>query len=150
MDANSIIHPYAKIHAWAGEVRIGKGCIISERVILGTEAEGGDLKDENDIRSGGGSRNEDSDIDLGCNVVLESGVVVKEGCRIGDMSIVDVEGRLGTGCVVGRVSADSNDVLYFSFGWFGNGIQAFKHQVLRLAMRVMKPSFYYIAPVIIA
>ena len=106
---------------------------------MGTSAEEGDLKDERDIKSEEGSRDDNGDIDLGCNVVLESGVVVKEGCRIGEMSIVDVEGRLGIASVVGRVSPDSNNVLYLSLDSFRYSIVTFKHQVLYRLMILMKP-----------
>lgn len=120
-------------------MRIGKGCIISERVVLGTGAEEGDLKDERNMKSGGSSRNDDSDIDLGSNVVLESGVNVKEGCRIGEMSIVDVEGTLGTGSAVGRVSSDSKKVLHLSLHLFEHRLVTIKYQVSRLVIRMIQP-----------
>ena len=145
IDAHSIIHPYAKIHAQAGEVRIGKGSIVAERVVLGGRGGGGgDGKgDANGGESGqrGGARgdarrndngtddndgdddgngNDDGDEDkprtaLGSNVVLESGAVVEEGCRIGDMSVVDVEGKVGAGSVVGQVSDDDASPCCYHF-----------------------------------
>ena len=120
-------------------MRIGKGCIVAERVVLGGK---GDVNGgENGQRSGGGARgdarrndngtdgndnngngngNDDGDEDktrtaLGSNVVLESGAVVEEGCRIGDMSVVDVEGKVGAGSVIGRVSDDDASPCCYHF-----------------------------------
>ena len=110
IDANCIIHPYAKVQAWAGEVRIGEGCIVSERVLLGAGAGAGAGADESKSKEDeGGTERDDrrsggKDVVLGRNVVLESGAVIDEGCQIGEMSVVDIGVKIGAGSVVGRVS----------------------------------------------
>lgn len=66
---------------------VGEGCIISERTSVGVLEPGEDSK---------------KGVVLGKGVVLETGAVV-EGV-LGEGTVVDVGGKVGAGCVVGKVN----------------------------------------------
>ena len=86
--ANTVIHPFAKIDSTFGEVSIGEGCIVSERVVIGVASAG-----------------TETGVVVGDFVSIETGAVV-ETERLGRGSVVCVMGVLGRGCRIGEVSFD--------------------------------------------
>lgn len=83
IDANTILHPHAKIKAEHGNVSIGKGCIIGEKSIIGTSSSQG------------------GDVFISDGVSVEPGAVV-EGKKVGEYSTIGPQARIGAGAVVGR------------------------------------------------
>lgn len=83
LDENVILHPYAKVKADYGSVRIGKNSTVSETAIVGLEE---------------GSEGE---VALDANVIIETGAVV-QAKSVGEGSVVGAQSRVGAGAVVGR------------------------------------------------
>ena len=88
---NVIVHPHARIKAEGGNVVLGKGCIVSERAVVGL-SEASDAGKED---AGG------TEVVLGEGVSIESGTVV-EARKIGEWSTVEINAKIGRGAVVGR------------------------------------------------
>lgn len=83
LEENVILHPYARIRAEHGSVRIGKNSTVSETAVVGLE-EGGE-----------------GAVVVGTNVSIETGAVV-QAKNVGDGSIVETSSKLGVGAVLGR------------------------------------------------
>lgn len=85
---NTVVHPYAKLSTANAPVVIGAHCIIAERASVGLGS-----------RSGEG---------LDFVVTVEDGVSIETGAsvagkRVGESSVVEVNGEVGAGAVVGKV-----------------------------------------------
>ncbi|KAJ9618718.1 hypothetical protein H2203_008922 [Taxawa tesnikishii (nom. ined.)] len=84
---NTVVHPYAKLSTANAPVVIGAHCIIAERASVGLGS-----------RSGEG---------LDFVVTVEDGVSIETGAsvagkRVGESSVVEVNGEVGAGAVVGK------------------------------------------------
>lgn len=85
---NTVLHPYARIRAEGGPVRIGKDVTISETAVVGLPLDNSD----GEVRE----------------VVLEEGASIETGAEVmakcvGAHSIVEVKARVGKGAVIGKV-----------------------------------------------
>jgi dynactin-6 len=88
LGSNTIVHPRTKISSTFAPVKVGSGCIISERSSIGVQSE--PAEDERD------------------GVVIDNGVVVEvgavvEGKRIGEGCVIEVNAKIGKGVVLGKV-----------------------------------------------
>lgn len=84
--ANTVIHPFAKLDSSFGEVKIGEGCIVAERAVVGLASEG----------------SEGNGVTIGDSVSIETSAVV-EAESVGKGSVVCVMAVLGRGCKIGEV-----------------------------------------------
>jgi dynactin-6 len=82
---NVIIHPHAKLKAEQGSIFIGKGCIVSEKAIIGF----------------GEAGSEEADLVIGEGVSIESGAVV-EARKVGDHCTLGINCKVEKGAVLGR------------------------------------------------
>lgn len=121
--ANSILHPRARITSTHGPVTIGKGCIISEKVVLGWQQDGTVTAGSEVVRGSGdfvvGAAGEDGGERGFGGVVLGDDVVLEPACSVqgsvGRGSCVEVGARVGRGARVGevRVFVSHSSFLFF-------------------------------------
>lgn len=88
LGSNTVVHPRTKLSSAFAPIKIGNGCIISERASIGLQSEPAE-----DEREG---------------VVIDNGVIVEVGAvveakRIGEGSVIEVNARIGKGAVIGKV-----------------------------------------------
>lgn len=88
LGANTVVHPRTKLTSTYAPVKIGSGCIISERSSIGLQSEPAP-----DARDG---------------VVIENGVIVEVGAvveakRVGEGCVIEVNAKIGRAAVLGKV-----------------------------------------------
>lgn len=94
--ANTVIHPFAKLDSTFGEIKIGEGCIVAERAVVGLASEG--------------SEGEGTGVTIGDSVSIETSAVI-EAERVGRGNVVCVMAVLGRRCKIGEVSSLSIFIL---------------------------------------
>lgn len=88
LGSNTVVHPRTKLSSAFAPIKIGSGCIISERSSVGLQSEPAE-----DGREG---------------VVIDNGVIVEVGAvveakRVGEGCVIEVNAKIGKGAVVGKV-----------------------------------------------
>ncbi|KAF2724813.1 trimeric LpxA-like protein [Polychaeton citri CBS 116435] len=84
---NTILHPYVKIRAEGGPVKIGRDVTISETAVVGLPAD----------RTTG----EEDEVEIEEGASIESGAEVMARC-IGAHSIIEVKASIGKGAMIGK------------------------------------------------
>ncbi|KAF2200313.1 trimeric LpxA-like protein, partial [Delitschia confertaspora ATCC 74209] len=87
---NVVLHPHAKVSSVWAPVVLGDGVVLYERAFVGVVTGGNGSGDER--REGAW---------LGRNVVVETGAIV-EAREVGEGTVVEAGGRVGSGVVVGK------------------------------------------------
>ncbi|KAL4776530.1 hypothetical protein BDW60DRAFT_85745 [Aspergillus nidulans var. acristatus] len=95
----TIIHPRVRICATEGPIRIGDGCIISEKSVIGTYPPPAAPADS--ISSGSGGSGEEKSIVISNNVIVGLQAVVHPGARVHSFAVVDNQAVIGRGVDVG-------------------------------------------------
>ncbi|KAL5337899.1 trimeric LpxA-like protein [Aspergillus crustosus] len=93
LERGAVIHPRTRIYAFEGPVRIGEGCIISEKCSIGTppiskpkpSSAGGDGDDTSDR----GEKKEPLPILISPNVTIGPGVTVHPGVYIHSAAVIE-------------------------------------------------------------
>jgi dynactin-6 len=88
LGSNTVVHPRTKLTSAFAPIKIGSGCIISERSTVGLQSE-----PTADEREG---------VVIDNGVIVEVGAVV-EAMSIGEGSVIEVNAKIGKGAVVGKV-----------------------------------------------
>lgn len=88
VDANTVLHPYAKLDSTFTPIRIGSNCIVAERTSVGATQ----------------SPTQTFVVEIEDGVSIEAGAIV-EAKHIGRNSIVEVNAIIGQGSLVGQVRA---------------------------------------------
>jgi dynactin-6 len=92
IQAETVIHPRARIDSTQGSVLIGRRCVIQERAQLGAQP-----GDRSSLSSTGG-------ITLGDYVIVEAGATVEPGgTEISEGTFIQVGSTIGRGAKVGKV-----------------------------------------------
>jgi dynactin 6 len=90
IQAETVVHPGAKLESTIGSIFIGRRCIIHERAYLGARPEG------DAVKPGG--------VSLGEYVIIEADVTIESGnTEIGDGSLIQMGSKVGTGAQIGKV-----------------------------------------------
>ncbi|KAL4821915.1 trimeric LpxA-like protein [Aspergillus spinulosporus] len=95
----TVIHPRVRICATEGPVRIGDGCIISEKSVIGTYPPPAAAADSTSSDSGGSG--EEKSIVISNNVIIGLQAVVHPGARVHSFAVVDSQAVIGRGVDVG-------------------------------------------------
>ncbi|KAL4742472.1 trimeric LpxA-like protein [Aspergillus similis] len=95
----TIIHPRVRICATEGPIRIGDGCIISEKSVIGTYPPPAVPADS--TSSGSGSIGEERSIVISNNVIIGLQAVVHPGARVHSFAVVDNQAVIGRSVDIG-------------------------------------------------
>ncbi|KAL6233152.1 hypothetical protein BDW75DRAFT_215804 [Aspergillus navahoensis] len=95
----TVIHPRVRICATEGPIRIGDGCIISEKSVIGTYPPPATPADSASI--GGGGSGEERSIVISNNVIIGLQAIVHPGARIHSFAVVDNQAVIGRSVDVG-------------------------------------------------
>ncbi|KAL3428738.1 trimeric LpxA-like protein [Aspergillus tetrazonus] len=95
----TVIHPRVRICATEGPIRIGDGCIISEKSVIGTYPPPAAPADS--TSSGSGGNGEEKSIVISNNVIIGLQAVVHPGARVHSFAVVDNQAVIGRGVDVG-------------------------------------------------
>ncbi|RDW65854.1 transferase hexapeptide domain protein [Aspergillus mulundensis] len=91
----TVIHPRVRICATEGPIKIGEGCIISEKSVIGT------YPAPTNAGSEAGSHSDERAIVVSNNVVIGAQVMVHPGVRVHSFAVVDNQVVVGRGVDVG-------------------------------------------------
>ncbi|KAL4994773.1 trimeric LpxA-like protein [Aspergillus recurvatus] len=93
----TVIHPRVRICATEGPIRIGDGCIISEKSVIGTYPPPATPADSASI----GGNGEEKSIVISNNVIIGMQATVHPGARVHSFAVVDNQAVIGRGVDVG-------------------------------------------------
>ncbi|OJJ59614.1 hypothetical protein ASPSYDRAFT_117909, partial [Aspergillus sydowii CBS 593.65] len=97
----TIIHPRTRICATEGPVRIGDGCIIAEKTVIGVLP---GMSTPSSPRIGDGDAAEERAIVISSNVTIGVQVTIQPGVRLHSGVVVDNQAVVGRGADVGAHS----------------------------------------------
>ncbi|KAL4779303.1 trimeric LpxA-like protein [Aspergillus varians] len=102
----TIIHPRTRICATEGPVKIGDGCIISEKSVIGSlpTQPPSSTSTSNPRAGNGGGNAEEHPIVISSNVTIGVQVVVHPGARLHSAVVIDDQAVVGRGADVGAHS----------------------------------------------
>ncbi|KAL4932110.1 transferase hexapeptide domain protein [Aspergillus undulatus] len=102
----TIIHPRTRICATEGAIKIGEGCIIAEKSVIGTppNLQPGSGSTPPQIRTGIGTGGEEQGITISNNVTIGAQVTIASGVRLHSGVVVDNQVTIGRGADVGAHS----------------------------------------------
>ncbi|KAL4971349.1 hypothetical protein BDW66DRAFT_146293 [Aspergillus desertorum] len=95
----TVIHPRVRICATEGPIRIGDGCIISEKSVIGTYPPPATPADS--TSSGSGGSGEEKSIVISNNVIIGLQAIVHPGARVHSSAVVDNQAVIGRNVDVG-------------------------------------------------
>ena len=89
ISSESVVHPRCRIESLAGNLTVGKRCIIHERTHIGAPP----------------ASDQAGDVKLADYVTVEAGAVIEAGgTEVGEGSVIGIGAKVGAGAKIGKVS----------------------------------------------